>query len=47
MKETSISSTFNIGPNDNDRADGDCVMGIGPYDDEPPPPPPDEKHKRH
>ena len=47
MKETSISSTFNIGPNDDDPADGACAMGIGPYDDEPPPPPPDEKHRRH
>ncbi len=47
MKETSISSTFNIGPNDDDPADGDCVMGIGPYDDEPPPPPPDEKLRRY
>jgi hypothetical protein len=47
MKETLISSPFNIGPHDDDLADGDCVMGIGPYDDEPPPPPPDEKHRRH
>ncbi len=44
MKETSILSTFNIGPNDDDPADGACVKGIGPYDDEPPP---GKKHRRH
>jgi len=47
MKETSILSTINIGPNDDDPAEGDRVMGIGPYDDEPPPAPPGEKHRRH
>jgi hypothetical protein len=48
MKETLISSPFNIGPNDDDPAGGDCLMGIGPNDDDapkPPPPPPDKKHR--